>query len=373
MNVKTVEKGKHKRIQYADPFRSEKFKYDYRINAINQFINWLEKWESTECNSNGKLTWETSHSLILTFRSLLSFLDTMFNNPVEFGLDPGKKYYFLTGKLQTDILEKRFGTYRQLNGAAYLMTFKEVIAAEKKIRIRTKIKMGNFKFRIKIEDEKGSTAIKEKGDLFIDIDHILEDSDNISEMVERSQSKELGAILYISGAIAYKLKLKLDCQTCFSILIDSDNSYEVEDNQESDYFDDINRGGLQNPSVFLFSLVKICLNFFDLYVRPALGTTIKNPSSCQLREIFYEYLCKLSYFEEIIQCEGCKFERDYLFKAILRILSNICLNNFCKIETNKAREEVLKKSSKNSNKSIIDSAHKTLKNQKQINITGNKQ
>ena len=56
----------------------------------------------------------------------------------------------------------------------------------------------------------------------------------------------------------------------------------------------------------------------------------------------------------------------------MRILSNTCLNNFCKIETDKARKQALTKGSKNSSKSVIGKAHKTLKNQKQINITGQK-
>lgn len=54
----------------------------------------------------------------------------------------------------------------------------------------------------------------------------------------------------------------------------------------------------------------------------------------------------------------------------MRILANICLNNFCKIETNKAKEENLKKREKNKTDTFQNEAHKTLKNQKQINITG---
>lgn len=132
LNIKTPKKGIEKRLCYANPFCSKTFKNDFRILEIKEFIDWLEKWEPEEFDSNGKLTYQTFHSLILTFKSLLSFLDILFNNPEELGLDPQGDYYFLTGNLQTDILEKRFGIYRQLNGAAYLMTFKELINAEKK-------------------------------------------------------------------------------------------------------------------------------------------------------------------------------------------------------------------------------------------------
>ena len=81
LNIKTPRKGIEKRIAYAHPFSSKNFDKDFRIKEINDFINWLEKWESEECNSNGKLTSETFHSLIISFRSLLSFLDVMFIAP----------------------------------------------------------------------------------------------------------------------------------------------------------------------------------------------------------------------------------------------------------------------------------------------------
>ena len=151
LNIKTLRKGWEKRIKYAVPFRSSNFNSDLRVNEINEFINWLVKWESNDWDSNGKLTSETSHALIFTFKSLLSFFDILFNKPETFGLD-NKERYFLTGKLQTDILEKRFGTYRQLNGASYLMSFKQVISAERKIRIRTKIKLGNIKYNLLISN-----------------------------------------------------------------------------------------------------------------------------------------------------------------------------------------------------------------------------
>ena len=167
-------------------------------------------------------------------------------------------------------------------------------------------------------------------------------------MVERPVSKELGAIFYISGSIAYKLKFKIVCKDCFNTLIDVENSYELEDDCEIDYFDSINRGSLQKPSLFLFSMVKICLNFFQLYVRPALGSTIKNPSSSQLRCLFYDYLCRLSYFDCIPECRICKLDRGYIFKSVLRILANICLNNFCKMTTDLDKAEVLSKKRKKS-------------------------
>ena len=43
--------------------------------------------------------------------------------------------YLLTGKLASDPIEGRFGWYRQVNGKNYFMCVKQLIQAEKKIRV----------------------------------------------------------------------------------------------------------------------------------------------------------------------------------------------------------------------------------------------
>ena len=298
------------------------------------------------------MTPETFHALILSFKSLISFQYYLLidHERLQINFQPG---YLLTGKLQTDILEKRFGTYRQLNGTAYLMKLKELISGEKKLRIRTRIKLGNKKFIIDVNSDFEHNI---KGDLIVDMDHIIQDLENVESMLH-CDPKEMGAILYISGAIGYKLKKIHKCNDCCSTLIDKNNSYEIDNDCETDFFESINRGALIKPSLFLLSMVKICLNFFELYIRPALGMTIKNPSSSQLRDILYEFLLRIDHFENIQPCDKCESTREYLYKGGIRILSNIILNNFCKMTTDLTSAEKFNKSFK-------------LKNQKQINITG---
>ena len=43
--------------------------------------------------------------------------------------------YVLLGKLQSDPIEGRFGMYRQLNGASYFVSVRQILLAEKKIRV----------------------------------------------------------------------------------------------------------------------------------------------------------------------------------------------------------------------------------------------
>ena len=44
--------------------------------------------------------------------------------------------YILLDKFQTDNLESRFGLYRQLSGSNYLVSVKEVMQSEMKLKIR---------------------------------------------------------------------------------------------------------------------------------------------------------------------------------------------------------------------------------------------
>ena len=44
--------------------------------------------------------------------------------------------YILTGNIQPDPLEKRFGRYRQLSGANYFGSEKQFLDAEKSIRVK---------------------------------------------------------------------------------------------------------------------------------------------------------------------------------------------------------------------------------------------
>ena len=108
-----------------------------------------------------------------------------------------------------------------------------------------------------------------------------------------------GRVVYIAGALAYKTKLRLKCKECIEFFIDRENSYEIDSTSETDYFESMNRGSLLKPSMFLLGMVKICLNFFELYIRPAIGMTIKNPSSPQLRELLFAFLQRVSFFLQI--------------------------------------------------------------------------
>ena len=53
--------------------------------------------------------------------------------------------YVLLGHFQPDSIEKWFGWYRQLSGANYLVSVRQVLEAEKSIRIRSLVNHSDMK------------------------------------------------------------------------------------------------------------------------------------------------------------------------------------------------------------------------------------
>ena len=52
--------------------------------------------------------------------------------------------YILTGHMQSDVIEKRFGWYRQSNCGLYHIGVFHVLNAEKKIRIKCLVDLSNY-------------------------------------------------------------------------------------------------------------------------------------------------------------------------------------------------------------------------------------
>ena len=65
--------------------------------------------------------------------------------------------YVLLGQLQSDVIEQCFGCYRQLSGANYFVSVRQVLEAEKSIRVRSLIKFSDMNIN------KAKSAMAEAG------------------------------------------------------------------------------------------------------------------------------------------------------------------------------------------------------------------
>ena len=88
---------------------------------------------SIDTNYINRFTDPTFTACIVTLRALANLCSDLLDN-CDFR-------YVLTGKLLSDPLEARFGCYRQMNGANYLLSqsVKQLLDSEKKIRVLNKL------------------------------------------------------------------------------------------------------------------------------------------------------------------------------------------------------------------------------------------
>lgn len=123
MNVKTLYKGEHKEIKPFTPnFDTDQYKFLYH------FVEWLKKWEGMKCTTRG-LTKQTHLPITHTTKAMLALAEYCFES-LNFD-------YFLLGKVQTDSLEDRFGSYRMLAGSNYSISIHQIYDTETKLRMQT--------------------------------------------------------------------------------------------------------------------------------------------------------------------------------------------------------------------------------------------
>ncbi len=127
LNAHSPDAGRHKRDLTKDPVRSVE---DWKLKFLSDFSSFFTLWETS-----GKpgLTKETFLSVRHTCSTLVLLAKHCLNS---LGFN-----YVLLGNVQSDALEARFGWFRQLCGANYYISLKQILESERKIRTLSLVKM----------------------------------------------------------------------------------------------------------------------------------------------------------------------------------------------------------------------------------------
>ena len=91
---------------------------------FQKIVDWVDEWRKSKKAGLSTETFKSFHQTSTVIPLLAHHLLH------EHGFE-----YVLTGKIQSDFLEKRFGRYRQLSGANYFATERQFLEAEKSIRV----------------------------------------------------------------------------------------------------------------------------------------------------------------------------------------------------------------------------------------------
>ena len=168
---------------------------DSKAEFLCSFSDWLITWQSS---GRFGLSQQTFKALIQTNYAISELsLDVLTE-----GYD-----YVLTGRLQSDPLEKRFSRYRQMSGGRFLVSLQEVIRSESIIKLKSLLKRNIDTSSLSTPTQSTSSINDFARNMLInDCDHL--------QLTEDSQQ----VVVYIAGYISLSLSEHIQCPDCLSSL-----------------------------------------------------------------------------------------------------------------------------------------------------------
>ena len=171
--------------------------------------------------------------------------------------------YVLLGHLQSDAIERRFGWLRQLSGANYYISTRQVLESDQKIRALSLLKFSKLCL---CEIDEAIDRDSSETDTASDIA-----ADSIVDALQFDcfpSSSDANIIYYVSGYIARSIVRSTRCDYCKESLIAPGECESIEMDDSLDYsaatfLNSINRGGLARPTDFTFSLTVHCWRVFQ--------------------------------------------------------------------------------------------------------------
>ena len=152
-------------------------------------------------SSNGEkytLTRQTTSALVVAVRCTASLIEDLNNNGY---------FYVLTGRFQTDPVERRFSRYCQMRGGRFLVGLREVEVNERILIVRSLLKE-SISFR-----EEDIYPVSNRHHALIELNKGLEVISGELENSSLDQSTaEVAAV--VVGYIAKKMFKKLQCSDC---------------------------------------------------------------------------------------------------------------------------------------------------------------
>lgn len=204
MNVRNARLNFNKRDDWLKPISTNERS---QVEFLNQFSDWLDEWESFPGKAGlSRETFLAIRQTEVALRELALYL-----------LDAKGLSFVLLGKINSDVIERRFGRYRQLAGANYFLSVRQFLKAEKKIRIKCLVKFDKMSVKDSAEifgskSEITEREIKSSSALLLGVLTI----DNLSSgyCLEGSE----GVVFYIAGYIARSLLKRVKCESCSELL-----------------------------------------------------------------------------------------------------------------------------------------------------------
>ena len=241
-------------------------KNDHRLGTLRRAANLIMSWSSSKCPG---MTAATSLAWSQTLLAVADLAEDLLEN---YDFD-----YFLPGKVLSDVIEARFGCYRQMSGANYFMSVTQLLNSEKKIRVLSKLrdlKAVIFSTPTNIalvkdalpEDEKRRCTDLDASDIANELQCITS--------ADQVPLEDRNVIYYVSGFVGRSVSRQKKCPQCGNMLLDS-KAYvllDIDDNLRSrEEFSTLlqmaDRGGLAKPSDYTFSTSLLMYQYYNQIIQ----------------------------------------------------------------------------------------------------------
>lgn len=228
-------------------------------------------------------------------------------------------YYVLTAKISSDPLEGRFGWLRQLSGANFYISCRQLYESEKKIRCLRLIQSETYETteeKLSLISFEGTTEEEATPFQFSDISVM-----NIDFL----DSADRSTIFFVSGYVARSVSRQRRCLQCRNLLVDDSTVHD--DDEDSFLFRDTDRGGLSSPSNICFTL---CLVAYVFYQQLSIPEKQNDFLKCKNQQNVFVSKIALSLESnvELSYLLSIKCQNDHsLSKYILRCIFNCFSKN----------------------------------------------
>lgn len=224
------------------------------LTYIVQAKDIFKKWKAS---GNAGLTNETFLACIQTIESMIE-LASHIHKVHGFS-------YVLPGKFMSDPLEARFGWYRQVNGGNFFMSLKQLLEAEKKIRVLTVMQQKALLSAQRLQYLQGGVQ-EHSGRCDSDHKWLQEFLSERGVSTLEMEESDANVTFFVSGYISRSISRRRKCSACKEMLItQTDREIQISIPPEhKQLFEMADRGGLSSPSELCFAITALAFQSYNL-------------------------------------------------------------------------------------------------------------
>ena len=247
--------------------------------------------------------------------------------------------YVLLGKIQSDMIERRFSRIRQLSGANYYISMRQLQKSDRKIRSISLLKYSQ------ISIAKIDIIVKTK---CISNNKLMATAEALQAQLLFNilpTENDAAVIFYVTAYCCKSLVKSTRCIECKTVTVATIAEFvppltTTMHEYVSKFFDGTNRGGLWKPTTELYEIGCLCWKVFAKLCNSDLK---KSFSSAENQQEIFKEIINISYFNDDVAFRSlpalCSNGHNIVEGVSIRFYNCMCKNLICQL-TEKGRRGI---------------------------------